>query len=84
MPSIKTVARSRVSIQQASRMADKIINLRTARKRRDREVRETTAAENRVKFGQTKSDKQRAKAINELEARRLDQAKRETGDQNGE
>ena len=65
-------------------MADKIINLRTARKRRDREAREATAAENRLKFGQTKSEKQRAKAINELEARRLDQAKRETGDQNGE
>ncbi len=65
-------------------MADKIINLRTARKRRDREAREAQAAENRVKFGQTKSEKQRVKSIKELEVRRLDQAKRETSDQNGE
>ena len=84
MSSITKVARSRVSIQQAARMADKIINLRTARKRRDREEREAKAAENRVKFGQTKSERQRVRSINEIEVRRLDQAKRETDDQNGE
>ncbi len=58
-------------------MTGDIINLRTARKRRARAERETLAAQNRVVFGQTKTEKQARKANSELEQRRLDQAKRE-------
>lgn len=49
-----------------------LVNLRRARKDRDRLRREDEAAENRVKFGRTKSEKQTVKAQDALEARRLD------------
>lgn len=49
-----------------------IVNLKRVRKDRDRVRREETAAENRVKFGRTKAEKELAKAADDLAARRLD------------
>lgn len=49
-----------------------LVNLRRARKDRDRRRREDEAAENRVKFGRSKAEKQTTKAQDALEARRLD------------
>lgn len=49
-----------------------LVNLRRARKDRDRRRREDDAAENRVKFGRTKVEKLTAKAQDELEAKRLE------------
>jgi hypothetical protein len=49
-----------------------VVNLRRARKDRDRRRREDEAAENRVKFGRSKVEKLTAKAQDALEARRLD------------
>ncbi|HUG62585.1 MAG TPA: DUF4169 family protein [Methylomirabilota bacterium] len=50
-----------------------VINLRLRRKRKDRTTRETRAAENRVKFGRTKAEKERERTVAEIEARRLDE-----------
>lgn len=49
-----------------------LVNLRRARKDRDRRRREDEAAENRVKFGRTKVEKLTTRAQDELEARRLE------------
>lgn len=57
-------------------MAD-IINLRTARKRKARDAKETVAAENRLKFGRTKAEKDLAQARTELDSKRIDAHKRE-------
>jgi hypothetical protein len=56
-------------------MAD-IINLRRARKTKQRSEADKTAAENRVIFGRTKAEKTLAKAKEELAARSLDGKKR--------
>jgi hypothetical protein len=57
-------------------MAD-ILSLSKARKAKARDAKEQTAAENRVKFGRTKADKEREKALDEIARKRLDDAKRE-------
>ncbi|HTM76025.1 MAG TPA: DUF4169 family protein [Devosia sp.] len=57
-------------------MAD-IVNLRTARKRKARAADAEVAAENRVKFGRTKAEKDLAKAKSDQAAKRLDGHKRE-------
>lgn len=54
-----------------------IINLRSARKQKARSAKETEAAENRLKFGRTKAEKDLAKAKSELDGRRIDAHKRE-------
>jgi Domain of unknown function (DUF4169) len=54
-----------------------IINLRTARKRRERSEKETLAANNRASFGRTKSEKQLSKAEQSLATKRLDDHKRD-------
>lgn len=54
-----------------------IVNLRMARKARERARAQQEAAENRVKFGRTKAQKQRDAAEAEREARALDGARRE-------
>ena len=59
-------------------MGADIVNLRTARKRKVRAEREAQAAENRARFGQPKSEKQAHQKSSDLDARRLDQAKRDT------
>jgi hypothetical protein len=57
-----------------------IINLRHARKQRDRAKREAAAEENRVRFGRSKSDKIKQSAEILLARRRLEANKRETPD----
>jgi hypothetical protein len=49
-----------------------LVNLRRARKDRDRRRREDEAAENRAKFGRSKVEKLTTKAQDALEAKRLD------------
>ncbi len=57
-------------------MAD-ILSLSKARKAKARVAKEATAAENRVKFGRTKAEKQAEAARDALAQKRLDGAKRE-------
>ena len=57
-------------------MAD-IINLRTARKRKARDEKAETAAQNRVVFGRTKAEKDLTMAKGEQAAKKLDGHKRE-------
>ncbi len=54
-----------------------IVNLNRARKAKARVEDGRTAALNREKFGRTKAQKARDRAIESDAARRLDQAKRE-------
>lgn len=54
-----------------------IINLRTARKAKARAAKDDLAAQNRVKFGRTKAEKQAESAIKSLTERKLDSHKRE-------
>jgi hypothetical protein len=49
-----------------------VVNLRLARKRRDREVKAATADANRVAHGRTKAEKTETLAVQRREARRLD------------
>jgi hypothetical protein len=58
-------------------MAADIVNLNRARKARARDDRTKQAAENRVKFGRTKAEKQLAAAVEALAAKRLDGLKQE-------
>ena len=58
-----------------------IVNLRLARKARDRTRAEQQAAENRAKFGRTKAEKQRDKAEAARETRGLEGARREPDDE---
>lgn len=57
-------------------MAD-ILSLSKARKAKARAAKEQTAAENRVRFGRTKGEKQRDGALTRLAQKRLDDAKRD-------
>ncbi len=53
-------------------MTADIVNLRQARKAKKRAVREEQAAENRIKFGQTKEQRQKQRAETDMSARHLD------------
>lgn len=53
-------------------MSGDVINLRQARKSRDRKLREKQAEENRAKFGQAKGERQAREARDDLAQRRLD------------
>lgn len=55
-----------------------IINLNKKRKAKARVEKEKTAANNRVKFGRTKAEKQLEKAKTELAKRHIDGHERET------
>jgi Domain of unknown function (DUF4169) len=57
-------------------MAD-IVNLNRARKAKARAAKDDLAAQNRVKFGRTKAEKQAESAIKSLTERKLDSHKRE-------
>jgi hypothetical protein len=57
-------------------MAD-ILSLSKARKAKARAAKEQVAAENRVKFGRTKAEKERDAALAKLAQKRLDGNKRE-------
>ena len=60
-------------------MTAEIINLRQERKRREREARAAEAAENRVKFGRTRAEREQ-EALGEARARQnLDGHLREPG-----
>lgn len=63
-------------------MAD-IVNLRAARKRRDRAEKERKAEENRARHGQGRAGKLADKARREREASLLDGHRRERADQDG-
>lgn len=63
-------------------MAD-LVNLRAARKRRDRAEKERQAEENRVRHGQGKAGRLAAKARREREAALLDGHRRERADEDG-
>lgn len=54
-----------------------VINFNKARKARDRAAQKTAAAENRVRFGQTKGEKAVAKLDAERAQRDLDGKKRD-------
>lgn len=54
-----------------------IVNLRQARKRRARTEKEARAAENRVRFGRRRADKQGADVERDKAARELDGKKRD-------
>jgi hypothetical protein len=54
-----------------------IINLRNVRKHKARTEREALADVNRLKFGRSKSERALQEAEQTLEARRLDEHKRE-------
>jgi len=53
-------------------MSGDVINLRQARKARDRKLRDKQAAENRVKFGQSKREREKHEGVADIERRRLD------------
>lgn len=57
-------------------MAD-IINLRTARKQKARAEKEVQASQNRVIFGRTKAEKQKAAAEQRLAEKHIDGHKRD-------
>ncbi len=54
-----------------------IVNLRQARKRRDRDEKRRKADENAAKHGRAKADRERHDALTNLERRRLDGHRRE-------
>lgn len=68
-------------------MSGEIVNLRKARKARDRVAKEKRATENRIKFGRTKAERAQSKAEDALAVRRLEALKRdgdgEGGSENG-
>ena len=58
-------------------MMAEVVNLRSFRKRKAREDKETVAQVNRAAFGRTKSEKELSKAKLALERKTLDKHKRE-------
>ena len=56
-----------------------VINLRLARKHRERQAREEKAQENRAAFGRAKNERDLTGARAKLESDRLDAHKRESG-----
>jgi Domain of unknown function (DUF4169) len=58
-------------------MMAEIVNLRTVRKQVERDEKSKRAASNRVKFGRTKAEKQKADAEVRLSERSLDAHKRD-------
>lgn len=57
-------------------MSGEIVNLKLARKRRDRAEKEKLAEQNRQKFGEAKADKALRSKLDVLAAKRLDDAKK--------
>ena len=58
-------------------MMAEVVNLRSFRKRKAREEKETVAEVNRAAFGRTKSERELSKAKLALEQKALDKHKRE-------
>jgi len=61
-------------------MSGDVVNLRMARKRRDRTAKEAQAERNRFEHGRSKAERELARARNEKAARDLDASRREPGD----
>ena len=61
-------------------MSGDVVNLRMARKRRDRAVKEADAERNRFEHGRSKSERDLARTRNEKAARELEASRREPGD----
>lgn len=57
-----------------------MVNLRMARKRRDRTTKEAQAERNRFEHGRSKAERELARARNEKAARDLDASRREPDD----
>lgn len=58
----------------------KVVNLNRFRKQKARDDAEALAAANRVKFGRTQTEKERDAALEREAQRRLDQLRREPGE----
>ena len=61
-------------------MTDKVINLNKVRKQKKRAEKKTTAESNRVKFGQTKSQRAKNERLNDRNKELLDQHRLKTDD----
>ena len=61
-------------------MSGEIVNLRMARKRRDRTVKEAEAERNRFEHGRSKAERDLARARNDKAAREHAASRREPGD----
>lgn len=59
-------------------MTADIVNLRRARKNKVRTAKEAQAAENRLRFGQSKADRQAMVGQSRIDRARLDGARRST------
>ena len=57
-----------------------LVNLRQARKRREREQKAAAAAENRAAFGMTRAERRKAEAEQTIADRRLDSHRLESKD----
>ena len=57
-------------------MMNEIVSLKQHRKRRERDSREAKAAENRVRFGRSKDDRELADRLREKAEKNLDGHKR--------
>tara|TARA_R110002020_G_scaffold278506_3_gene493936 strand:+ start:834 stop:1028 length:195 start_codon:yes stop_codon:yes gene_type:complete len=64
-------------------MSGDVVNLRMARKRRDRAVKEADAKRNRFEHGRSKSERDLARARNDKAAREHEASRREPGDDRG-
>lgn len=62
-------------------MNARIVNLRTARKRRAKEIAKKTADQHAIAHGRTKTERDLAKAENTLATRRLDGHRRTDADE---
>lgn len=64
-------------------MCAEIVNLRRARKARARRDKETAAAENRVRYGRTRAERERCQSERDRQAAALDGSRR-VADETGE
>lgn len=56
-------------------MTGNVVNLRMARKRKDRAKKEANAEQNRISFGRTKQEKNLTKALNDRQNKLVDDQK---------
>ncbi|MBO6918301.1 MAG: DUF4169 family protein [Rhizobiaceae bacterium] len=56
-------------------MANNVVNLRMARKRKERAKKEVNAEQNRISFGRTKHEKNLTKALNDKQNKLVDDQK---------
>lgn len=56
-------------------MTDNVVNLRMARKRKERAKKEANAEQNRISFGRTKQEKNLTKTLNDKQNKLVDDQK---------